>query len=98
MPRHRRLPKRGFTNIFGKDWAIVNVGHLDKLEGDVFDGEKLVELGVVKKLKSGLRVLGNGDVTRKFTVKAHHFSKAAEEKITAAGGAVEKIEAQERKA
>ena len=55
--------------------------------------QKLVDLGVVRKLKNGLRVLGNGDVTRKLTVKAHHFSKAAEEKITAAGGTVEKIEA-----
>lgn len=91
MPLHRRLPKRGFTNIFGKEYAVVNVGRLNELEGDTFDADILIEMGVVKKLKSGLKVLGTGDVTRKITVKAHQFSKAAEEKITAAGGAVEKI-------
>ena len=92
MPLHRRLPKRGFTNIFRTEFAVINVGRLDKLEGDVFDADRLVELGVIKKMKAGLKVLGNGELSRKITVKAHKFSKAAEEKITAAGGAVERIE------
>src|SRR5579862_2429880 len=77
MPLHRRLPKRGFKNIFRKEYAIVNVGRLEALEGDVFTPERLVELGVVKKLGEGLKVLGSGDLTRKLTVHAHIFSKSA---------------------
>ena len=92
MPLHRRLPKRGFHNIFRKEFAVVNVGRLDKLEGDAFDVDRLMELGVVRKLGAGLKVLGSGEVTRKIQVKAHLFSRSAEEKITAAGGAVERIE------
>jgi len=91
MPLHRRLPKRGFTNIFGKEYAVINVSRLEELEGDTFTPEKLVELGVVKKLKDGLKVLGTGDLTRKISVTAHLFSKSAEEKIKAAGGTVEVI-------
>ena len=86
MPLHRRLPKRGFTNIFHKDFAIVNVGALEKLEGDVFTPESLIEAGVVKKLGAGVKVLANGEITRKITVTAHVFSKAALEKIEKAGG------------
>jgi large subunit ribosomal protein L15 len=92
MPLHRRLPKRGFTNIFRKEYAIVNVSDLEKLEGDSFSPESLVQAGVVKKLKSGLKVLGNGELTRQITVRAHLFSKSALEKIQKAGGAVETIE------
>jgi len=92
MPLHRRLPKRGFTNIFRKEYAIVNVGRLNALDGDTFDPERLLELGAVGKLLSGLKILGNGEVSRKLTVKAHVFSKAAEQKIIAAGGKVERIE------
>jgi large subunit ribosomal protein L15 len=91
MPLHRRLPKRGFTNIFRKEFAIVNVGRLDKLEGDVFDPNRLIELGVVKKLGDGLKVLGTGELTRKITVHAQLFSKSAVEKIQAAGGKAEVI-------
>lgn len=91
MPLHRRLPKRGFTNIFRKEYAVVNVGRLDKLEGDTFDAGRLMELGVVKKLESGLKILGSGNVTRKITVKARMFSASAEEKIIAAGGVVERV-------
>ncbi len=91
MPLHRRLPKRGFTNIFKKEYAIVNVGLLETLEGDTFDPGKLLELGVIHKLHDGLKVLGSGELNRKITVKAHLFSKAAEEKIAKAGGTVEKI-------
>jgi large subunit ribosomal protein L15 len=89
MPLHRRLPKRGFTNIFRKEYTIVNVGKLEALEGDSFTPEKLLELGVIHKLKDGLKVLGAGELTRKISVQAHVFSKSASDKIQAAGGAVE---------
>jgi large subunit ribosomal protein L15 len=92
MPLHRRLPKRGFTNIFRKEFAVVNVGRLDKLEGDTFDPNRLVELGVIKKLRAGLKVLGTGELTRQITVTAHLFSKSALEKIQAAGGKAEVID------
>jgi large subunit ribosomal protein L15 len=75
MPLHRRLPKRGFTNIFKKQFAIVNLGRLEKLEGDVFDADRLTELGVIHKLGAGLKILGAGQLTRAITVEAHHFSK-----------------------
>ena len=91
MPLHRRLPKRGFTNIFRKEYAIVNVSALETLAGDSFDPQSLMALGVVRKLKDGLKVLGSGDLKRKITVKAHVFSKSALEKIQAAGGAAEVI-------
>ena len=91
MPLHRRLPKRGFTNIFRKEYAVVNVGRLEKLEGDAFDPNRLAELGVVKKLGAGLKVLGSGELTRKISVSAHMFSKSALEKIQAAGGKAEVI-------
>ena len=92
MPLHRRLPKRGFTNIFKKEFAIVNVSSLEKLEGDTFDVQSLLKLGVVRKLrKDGLKVLGSGELTRKITVKADLFSKSALEKIQAAGGTAEVI-------
>ena len=91
MPLHRRLPKRGFTNIFHKDYAIVNVGSLERLEGDTFDAARLLEMGVIRKLKHGLKILGSGELKRKIQVKAALFSKAAEEKIKAAGGAVEVV-------
>jgi large subunit ribosomal protein L15 len=86
MPLHRRLPKRGFTNIFKKEYAIVNVGRLEQLEGSAFDAARLLELGVIKKLGAGLKVLGSGDITRKIEVRAHVFSKSALEKIQKAGG------------
>ena len=91
MPLHRRLPKRGFTNIFRREYAIVNVGRLAELEGDTFDMARLVELGVVKKQGAGLKILGDGDLARKISVKAHLFSKSATEKIQKAGGTVELI-------
>jgi len=91
MPLHRRLPKRGFTNIFKKEYAVVNVGVLDKLDGDSFDPNRLLELGAIKKLRAGLKILGGGELTRKVAVKAHQFSKSAVEKIQAAGGRAETI-------
>ena len=86
MPLHRRLPKRGFNNIFRKEYAIINIGRLEQLEGEAFDPGRLLELGAIKKLGTGLKVLGSGELTRKITVKAHVFSKSALEKIQKAGG------------
>jgi len=91
MPLHRRLPKRGFTNIFKKQYAIVNLGRLEKLEGDTFTVDHLIELGIVKKLGEGLKVLGTGQLTRRITVEAHQFSKSALEKIQKAGGTAQVI-------
>jgi len=91
MPLHRRLPKRGFTNIFKKQFAIVNLGRLDKLEGDVFTADRLTELGVIHKLGNGLKILGAGQLTRAITVEAHHFSKSAADKIAKAGGKAQVI-------
>jgi large subunit ribosomal protein L15 len=91
MPLHRRLPKRGFTNIFKKEYAVINVGRLAQLEGNEFTPELLVSLGVVKSLGDGLKILGSGDVTRPIQVQAHLFSKSALEKIQAAGGSAQVI-------
>jgi large subunit ribosomal protein L15 len=86
MPLHRRLPKRGFTNIFKKEFSIVNVGRLGELDGDTFDFDTLKKLGVVKKLHDGIKILGEGEITRPITVTAHIFSATAKQKIEAAGG------------
>jgi large subunit ribosomal protein L15 len=91
MPLHRRLPKRGFTNIFRKVYAIVNLGTLEGLDGNTFDPGKLLETGAIRKLQHGLKVLGFGELKRAITVKAHVFSKSALEKIQAAGGTAEVI-------
>lgn len=89
MPLHRRLPKRGFTNIFRKEYAIINVGALEKLDGDAFTPESLIASGVVKKLNAGLKILGNGELTKKISVKAHLYSKSALDKIQKLGGSAE---------
>jgi len=94
MPLHRRLPKRGFTNIFRKEYEIVNLGRLDKLEGDTFDAQRLVELGVIRGRSSkslGLKILASGELTRRISVKADEFSKAAREKIQSFGGTAELV-------
>jgi len=91
MPLHRRLPKRGFTNIFKKDYVVVNVGTLEALEATEFTPESLVEMGVLSKIADGVRVLGTGELTRAITVRAHGFSKPAAEKIEKAGGKAEVI-------
>ncbi len=89
-PLHRRVPHtRGFKNIFKKEYAIVNLDVLAKLEAEVINPELLIEKGIVDDLKSGLRVLGRGEIGRAVTVHAHHFSKSAEEKIKASGGTTE---------
>jgi large subunit ribosomal protein L15 len=89
MPLHRRLPKRGFTNIFHKEYAIINLGVLDKLEGDTFTPESLLASGAIRKSKAGLKVLGNGELTRKISVRAHVYSKSALDKIQKLGGSAE---------
>lgn len=93
MPLARRLPKRGFSNArFKKTFAIVNVGDLNIFDANtVITPELLMECGLVRKLNDGLKILGNGEVEKAFTIKAHKISKSAEEKILAGGGKVEVI-------
>ena len=92
MPIYRRLPKRGFKNIFANVYAEVNVETLNRFEdGTAVDAVALVEAGVLKNIQDGVRILGNGELTKKLTVVANGFTKTAEEKITAAGGKVEKL-------
>ncbi|MGA9174667.1 MAG: 50S ribosomal protein L15 [Thermoactinomyces sp.] len=91
-PIYRRLPKRGFTNPNRVEYAIINLDVLNRFEeGTVVTPELLKEQGVVKDLKDGLKVLGNGELNKKLTVKAQKFSASAIEKINAAGGATEVI-------
>jgi large subunit ribosomal protein L15 len=92
MPLYRRLPKRGFTNRNRKEYAIVNLDTLNRFEeGTVITPELLKETGVVKNLKDGLKILGEGELKVKLTVKAHKFSQSALSKIEAAGGQTEVI-------
>jgi large subunit ribosomal protein L15 len=92
MPLHRRIPKRGFTNIFRRQYAVINVGDLARLDGEITP-ERLVAEGIIKKLGAGLKVLGDGDLAKALVIKAHRFSRSAREKITAAGGTAEEIAA-----
>jgi len=90
MPLARRVPKRGFNNIFGTTYSVVNVSDLNSFnDGTVVDTELLVASGLVKKLNDGVKVLGNGELTSNVTVKAAKFSKSAIEKIEKAGGKAE---------
>ena len=92
MPIYRRLPKRGFKNVWAKTFAEVNVETLNRFEdGTTVDPVVLVESGILKNVQDGIRILGNGELTKKLTVRANGFTKAAEQKITAAGGKVEVI-------
>ncbi len=93
MPIYRRLPKRGFTNIFAKEYSIVNLSDLNDRfeEGTEVTPVLLIESGLVKKLNDGIKVLGDGNLDKKLTVKATKFSKSAIEKIEANGGKVEVI-------
>jgi large subunit ribosomal protein L15 len=86
MPLHRRLPKRGFTNIFRTEYAVLNLDRIAELNVTELTHEKLVELGLVKTSKELVKVLGNGDLKTAVTVYAHKFSKTAQEKIEKAGG------------
>lgn len=92
MPLYRRLPKRGFTNIFAKEIVAINIDRLNVFEdGTEVTPELLIQKGIIGKVKDGVKILGNGEIEKKLTVKAHKFSKTAEEKIQAAGGKVEVI-------
>ena len=93
MPLSRRLPKRGFTNIFAKEYSIVNVGDLERFEdGTEVTAELLREKRLVRKINDGVKILGNGEITKKLIVKAAKFTKSAAEKIAAAGGTIEVVE------
>ncbi|MEN6411263.1 MAG: 50S ribosomal protein L15 [Veillonellales bacterium] len=92
MPIYRRLPKRGFYNRFSKEYAEVNVSELNRFEdGAVVNPVALIEAGVLKNVHDGVRILGNGEITKPLTVVANGFTKSAAEKIAAAGGKVEVI-------
>lgn len=92
MPLYRRIPKRGFTNIFGTTYTTLNVEDLNRFEeGTEVTPAMLVELGVLKQVKDGVKILGDGELKKSLTVKAHKFSKTAVEKIEAAGGKAEVI-------
>ena len=91
MPLQRKIPKRGFTNVFRKEYVIVNLGDLATVGEDTVTPELLVQKGLIKKVKDGVKVLGMGEITAKLTVRAHKFSKSAQEKIQAAGGKAEVI-------
>jgi large subunit ribosomal protein L15 len=93
MPLHRRVPKRGFRNLFRKEFAYVNLGQLEVFEaGTIVTPEVLQQRGTVKSLRDGLKILGKGALTKALTVRAHRFSAKAQEVITALGGKVEIIE------
>lgn len=90
LPLQKRLPKRGFTNIFKKDISIVNLKDLNKFEdGTEITPELLKQVGLVKAIKDGVKILGDGEIEKSLTVKVHYVSKTAAEKIAAAGGKVE---------
>ena len=92
MPLYRRVPKRGFTNIFGVDYATVNVERLEVFEdGAVVDAQALKDAGIIKKELGGVKIMGNGDLTKKLTVKAAKFTASAKEKIEAIGGKAEVV-------
>jgi large subunit ribosomal protein L15 len=92
MPLQRRLPKRGFTNIFKKEYAIVNVATLNRIEETTITPEVLIKEGVIKKIGDGVKILGHGELKRALTVKAHAFSTSAKEKIAGAKGSAEIIQ------
>jgi len=92
MPIHRRLPKRGFTNIFKKVFAVVNVRDLERFEsGTVVDENELIRCGLVKGPRDGIKLLAQGEISKGLTVKVNRVSRSAKEKIEAAGGSVEVI-------
>jgi large subunit ribosomal protein L15 len=92
MPMHRRLPKRGFTPLTKKEYALVNLCQLEIFEaGSVVDAEALLKSGLISDVCDGIKVLATGELTRALTIKAHKFSASAREKISAAGGSIEEI-------
>lgn len=93
MPLQRRIPKRGFNNIFAKEIVSVNVSALDRVfnDGDIVDATALINAGLIKKELDGVKVLGNGELNKKLTVKVNAYSESAKQKIEAAGGKAEVI-------
>ena len=92
MPLYRRIPKRGFKNRNTLDIVSINVSHLDVFEnGDTVTVESLIEKGIIKNSRDGVKILGNGEITKKLTVKVDAFSATAKEKIEAAGGSIEAV-------
>ncbi len=92
MPMQRRLPKRGFNSLNRKEYALVNIGQMEIFEsGSCVDVEALLTHSIIGKIRDGVKVMANGELTKALTVKAHKFSAAAKEKILAAGGTVEEI-------
>ena len=92
MPLQRRVPKRGFNNIFAKEIIAVNVGSLNAFEnGATVNADALLEAGIVKKAGDGIKILGNGEITKSLTVQVTAFSEAAKQKIEAAGGKAEEV-------
>src|SRR6267143_3825822 len=91
MPIQRRIPKRGFTNPFRREYALVNVGDLESLGLNEVDLDKLLDSGAIKDRKDGLKILGDGELTKAVSVRAHRFSGSAKEKIEKAGGKAEVI-------
>ena len=92
MPLTMRLPKRGFTNIFRKEYVAVNIDRLEMFEdGAVVTPVTLIQYGVIKNVEDGVKILGNGEITKKLTVQANKFSESAKQKIEAAGGKAEVI-------
>ncbi|MBR3494417.1 MAG: 50S ribosomal protein L15 [Clostridia bacterium] len=92
MPLYRRVPKKGFTNVFGTDYATVNVERLEVFEnGAVVDTAALLDAGIIKKTLDGVKILGGGELTKKLTVRAAKFTASAKEKIEALGGTAEEV-------
>ena len=92
MPLTMRLPKRGFTNIFRKEYVAVNIDRLEMFEdGAVVTPVTLIEYGIIKNVQDGVKILGNGEITKKLTVQANKFSESAKQKIEAAGGKAEVV-------
>ena len=92
IPLMRRIPKRGFTNKFRTEYVAINVDRLEIFEdGQVVTPVELIEMGIIKKIEDGVKIMGNGDITKKLTVKANKFTATAKEKIEAAGGKAEVI-------
>ena len=92
MPLTMRIPKRGFTNNFRTEYVAINVSRLDVFEdGSVVTPVELIEMGIIKKIEDGVKIMGNGELTKKLTVQANKFTASAKEKIEAAGGKAEVI-------
>ncbi|HZK11312.1 MAG TPA: 50S ribosomal protein L15 [Atribacterota bacterium] len=92
MPLYRRVPKRGFTNVFKKDYSIVNIGQLNVFEdGDVVDQKELIDKGIIKKVGYGVKILANGELNKKLTIKASKFSQKAISKIELIDGKIEVV-------